>query len=64
MTTTTTSTIAETIADPHALLNSGEALADEAELRARGIGGTWLRRMRRARRLRYIDRRPDLPPGR
>jgi hypothetical protein len=65
MTTPTTTPVENTIAasDPHLLRDGAEPLANELELRACGIGGTWLRRMRRKRRVRYIDLRPDLPPG-
>lgn len=59
--TTTTDFIA---ADPHHLGETSEPLADEPELRARlEVSSTWLRRLRRQRRVRYIDRRPDLRPG-
>lgn len=51
-------------ADPHGLRETSEPLATGAELRARfGISGSQLRYLRKHRRVRYVDRHPDLPPA-
>lgn len=58
-------TITEATGDPHGLGDTAEPLADEAELRVRfGVSGTWLRRARRRRWVRYVDLTPTAPPGR
>jgi hypothetical protein len=65
MTMTSPTTSAEAVAalDPHGLAGANEVMADETELRARGISGTWLRLARRRRKVRYIDTRPNEKPG-